>query len=87
MQRSMLKFSPWSSPLFIRDAYKKALKVIDSCVNETHLKGASNYLHNFLRLQSDDLGNGNFETDEYILNTYKRLKLKLDYKIIQLKDE
>lgn len=84
----LFKFYPrHSSPLFIRDAYKKALRVVDSCKNETHLKGAFNYLHNFLRLQSEDLGQGNFQTEEYVFNAYKRLKIKFDSKAIQLKNE
>ncbi len=31
----------------MEEAYKKALKVIDSCKTSTHLLGAHNYIHNF----------------------------------------
>ena len=74
MFRNIVRTSPWNSTLFIRDAYRKCLKVIDSCENDYHLQATSNYLNNFLRLQSEDLGGGNFETDEYVINAYRRLR-------------
>ena len=44
--------------VFIRQTYKKAIKVIDSCENEEQLKGASNYVtlfkNYFEKLGSDD---------------------------------
>ena len=66
--------SPWSSPLFVRDTYKKCLKVIDSCENLLHIKSSERYIGNFLTMHSEYLGSGQYETDEFILKSYGRLK-------------
>jgi len=77
MFRNIIRFSPFRSPLFIRKAYRKSLKVIDSCENLQHIDATSNYLANFLKLQSDELGAGIFEADDYVMNAYRRLKRRL----------
>ena len=74
MFRNIIKFSPWKSPLFVRDSYRKALKVIDSCENDKHLEATSRYLNNFLSIQSEYIGEGHYEADEYVMNAYKRLR-------------
>ena len=66
--------SPWNSPLFVRDTYKKCLKVIDSCENLEHIKSTEKYIGNFLTMHSEYLGLGQYETDEFILKSYGRLK-------------
>ena len=87
MFRNIIRSSPWTSTLFVRDAYKKSLKVIDSCENEFHLKATSNYLNNFLTLQSINLGDGHYEADEYIMSAYKRLRKRFIVKKNQLTNE
>lgn len=72
--------SPWSSPLFVRDTYKKCLKVIDSCENQLHIKSTEKYIGNFLTMHSEYLGSGQYETDEFILKSYGRLKATLTEK-------
>ena len=37
----------------MKEAYNKALRVIDSCRTSTHLLGAYNYIHNFEKMYSD----------------------------------
>ena len=74
MFRNIIRFSPWKSPLFVRDSYRKALKVIDSCENDKHLEATSRYLNNFLTIQSEFIGEGLYEADDYVMNAYRRLR-------------
>lgn len=74
MFRNIIRFSPWKSTLFVRDSYRKALKVIDSCENDKHLEATSRYLNNFLSIQSEFIGEGLYEADDYVMNAYRRLR-------------
>jgi len=40
----------------MKEAYKKAIQVIDSCLNSTHTFAAYNYIWNFSKLFSDKRG-------------------------------
>jgi hypothetical protein len=40
----------------MKEAYKKAIQVIDSCENSTHTLAAYNYIWNFNKLFSDRVG-------------------------------
>lgn len=40
----------------MKEAYKKAVQVIDSCVNTVHTLAAYNYIWNFSKLFSDSRG-------------------------------
>ena len=72
-----MKFSyPYSNKLFSRRAYKKALLVIDSCETESHLEGAKKYIHNYLMAYSTYERKNKFETDQFILYSFDRLKEK-----------
>ena len=67
----------YSNFTFVRGAYKKALLVISGCKNEYHIKGARKYLHNFLMFYSKEIGYKSFETDDFVLKMFDRLKLNL----------
>ena len=40
-------FKQYKTMITMIDSYEKAIKVIDSCKNETHLEGAIRYCDNF----------------------------------------
>ena len=67
----------YSNFTFVRGAYKQALLVISGCENEYHIKGARKYLHNFLMFYSKEIGYKSFETDDFVLRMFDRLKLNL----------
>ena len=48
----------------ILDTYEKAIRVIDSCQNEIHIKGAINYCNNF-KTQFTKMGG-----DDVLINIY-----------------
>ena len=48
--------------------------MIDSCENLEHIKSTEKYIGNFLTMHSEYLGLGQYETDEFILKSYGRLK-------------
>ena len=66
----------------VTSAYRKALKVIDSCENEYHLQGANNYINNFLAHFSKKLdyktrsGETMYESDQFVSTAYVRLRDK-----------
>lgn len=66
-------------------AYKKALRVIDSCENLIHLRGARNYVNNFFKHYAS--GNGGkvgpfsfLEADQALADSYTRLLTYLEVK-------
>lgn len=63
-------------------AYKKALKVIDSCENEYHTTGAKKFINNFFRHHAkmepmNRYGMETFSADSLIAQMYERLLIKL----------
>lgn len=59
--------------------YKKALRVIDSCENHIHLKGAKRYINNFFKYHSSEVSSNTvniFSIDEMIHRMYQRLLIK-----------
>ena len=69
----------------VMKAYKKAIKVIDSCENLNQLEGASNYANNFLQYFSKHTndyisGNGIYEVDSLVETAYQRLRSQLQQK-------
>lgn len=70
-------------------AYKKALKVIDSCSNSYHLEGARNYVNIFFRVNSIEklhlkIGFRTYITDDFVGEMYNRLLKKLHLKELDL---
>lgn len=63
-------------------SYKKAIKVIESCRDLDQLKGANNYINNFLfhfSRESEGEGLGRLtviESDGFISTAYQRLRFK-----------
>ena len=70
---------------YIKFAYRKALKVIDSCENVDHIDAARNYVNNFFKTYSDP-ASGKFgpfslvEASDSVILMYDRLFLKLEDK-------
>ena len=63
-------------------AYKKALKVIDSCENKHHTVGAKKYINNFfkhfaLEEPMNRYGMQTFSADSMLSEMYERLLIKL----------
>lgn len=63
-------------------SYKKALKVIDSCSDPIHLKGARTYINLFFSSNSkkttrNKYGFRIYVTDDIIAEMYNRLLVKL----------
>ena len=62
--------------------YKKAIKVIESCRDMDQLKGANNYINNFLlhySRETEEFGPGGssvIETEGFISTAYQRLRFK-----------
>jgi len=67
----------YSNQTYVRGAYKKALLVIDSCDSYEHINGAEKYINNFLMQFSRSIGNRMYETDQFYLKMFDRLKKKL----------
>lgn len=72
-------------------SYKKALRVINSCKNKTHIKGARNYINNFFQTYSErdtsffDLRVPNvFLIDSEPANMYSDLMIELSKKEVLL---
>ena len=66
------------------DAYKKAIKVIESCENENHLKVANQFINNFLLINSNGREINAFnisvlDADEFISSAYVRLRDKYEH--------
>lgn len=63
----------------LTSSYKKALKVIDSCENETQLEGAKKYINNFFlyfATQKNSSMGKIFKVPETISAAYQRLLIK-----------
>lgn len=64
----------------VTSAYRKALKVIDSCENDLHLEVANRYINNFLSHfskkthESTRFGEAILETDQFVSTAYVRLR-------------
>ena len=74
---------------YIRDAYRKALKTVDTCANLDHVEGARKYINLFFKVYSDSSRSsyGPFEVreaDDLLVRMYNRLYEKLDEKQIEL---
>lgn len=72
----------------INTSYKKALKVIDSCENEYHIKAARNYCNNFFKVYATEAeishGTQLFSVDSLYASAYERLLRKLHTKSLNL---
>lgn len=66
------------------EGYRKALKVIDSCENEDHIKGAKRYCSNFFsyHAQAEGIRYGTeiFSLDTFYASAYERLLKKIHLK-------
>lgn len=63
-------------------AFKKAIKVINSCENQVHLEGARNYINNFLVSNSKETpelisGRPILKVDSFTESAYLRLQDQL----------
>lgn len=63
-------------------AFRKAIKVINSCENEIHLQGAQKYINNFLVANSKETkeninGVAILKVDTFIESAYARLSSQL----------
>ena len=75
--------------VYIRTAYRKALKVVDTSTNLDHIEGARRYINNFFKTYSErsNFKYGPFETyeaDNLLVRMYTRLYEKLDEKQVEL---
>jgi hypothetical protein len=73
----------------LRAAYRKAVKVVDSCENEIHIEAARRYINSFFKLYSTESRSdwGNFQVrvaDDLLVKKYNKLYEKLDDKQIYL---
>lgn len=71
--------------VYIRHAYRKALKTIDTCTNMYHVEGARRYINLFFKVYSDPSNSkyGPFdvrEADSFLVKMYERLYQILDEK-------
>ena len=68
----------------ILKSYEKSKKVIESCSNELHLKGARNYISNFFRVNSTPADSKfnlqQFYVDDTVVKMYNELVEKLKQK-------
>ena len=74
---------------YIRDAYRKALKVVDCCENLDHIEGARRYINNFFKVYSDhsNYRYGPYDTrdaSDLLIRMYERLYEKLDENQVKL---
>jgi len=73
----------------VRKAYRKAVKVIDSCENLVQIESARRYINNFFKVYSTESRSdwGNFQVrvaDDLLVKKYNKLYEKLDDKQIYL---
>ena len=73
----------------VRKAYRKAVKVIDSCENLEQIEAARRYINNFFKVYSTESRSdwGNFQVrvaDDLLVKKYNKLYEKLDDKQIYL---
>lgn len=73
----------------VRKAYRKAVKVIDSCENLVQIESARRYINNFFKVYSTESRSdwGNFQVrvaDDLLVKKYNKLYEKLDDKQIFL---
>lgn len=65
--------------------FRKAIRVIDSCENELHLKGAQKYINNFLISHSEETPEvvnrfAILKVDPFTESAYNRLQVQLNNK-------
>ena len=70
-------------------SYKKAIKVIDSCLELKHIEGARNYVNLFFASNSkkqrpNKYGMTTYLTDKMIVKMYNRLNIRLVEKEVTL---
>ena len=75
----------------VRKAYRKAVKVIDSCENLEQIESARRYINNFFKVYSSESRSdwGNFQVrvaDDLLVKKYSKLYEKLDDKQIFLSE-
>ena len=75
----------------VRKAYRKAVKVIDSCENLEQIESARRYINNFFKVYSTQSKSdwGNFQVrvaDDLLVKKYSKLYEKLDEKQIFLSE-
>jgi hypothetical protein len=75
----------------VRKAYRKAVKVIDSCENLEQIESARRYINNFFKVYSTKSRSdwGNFQVrvaDDLLVKKYSKLYEKLDDKQIFLSE-
>jgi len=75
----------------VRKAYRKAVKVIDSCENLEQIESARRYINNFFKVYSTESRSawGNFQVrvaDDLLIKKYSKLYEKLDDKQIFLSE-
>ena len=73
----------------VRKAYRKAVKVIDSCENLVQIESARRYINNFFKVYSTQSKSdwGNFQVrvaDDLLVKKYSKLYEKLDDKQVFL---
>ena len=75
----------------VRKAYRKAVKVIDSCENLEQIESTRRYINNFFKVYSTESRSdwGNFQVrvaDDLLVKKYSKLYEKLDEKQIFLSE-
>ncbi len=75
----------------VRKAYRKAVKVIDSCENLEQIESARRYINNFFKVYSYESRSdwGNFQVrvaDDILVKKYNKLYEKLDDKQVFLSE-
>ena len=75
----------------VRKAYRKAVKVINSCENLEQIESARRYINNFFKVYSTESKSdwGNFQVrvaDDLLVKKYSKLYEKLDDKQIFLSE-
>ena len=75
----------------VRKAYRKAVKVIDSCENLVQIESARRYINNFFKVYSTESRSdwGYFQVrvaDDLLVKKYSKLYEKLDDKQIFLSE-
>lgn len=73
----------------VRKAYRKAVKVINSCENLEQIESARRYINNFFKVYSTQskFDWGNFQVrvaEDILIDKYNKLYNKLDEKQINL---
>ena len=73
----------------VRKAYRKAVKVIDSCENLVQIEAARRYINNFFKVYSIESRSdwGSFQVrvaDDLLVKKYNKLYEKLDDKQVFL---